>query len=68
MSKNSNKFKLAAFFGFLILLFSGAFFMYTQFVKKAPKVNPKEVPYRTKQSPFYVDSLKKAGYYDSLTN
>ena len=58
--------KVLVFLGFLIFLFGGTYLMYTSFIKKQPTVDPKSVPYRTKQNPFLVDSLKNAGYYDTM--
>lgn len=65
-SKRSNNLKLLVFVGFLILLFSSAFIMYNLFIANQPTVDPQSVPHRTQQNPFLVDSLKKAGFYDSL--
>ena len=67
MEKNkSQKGKLIIFIGFLVFLFGGAFFMYKTFNQNNKVVEPTTVPYRTKQNPYYVDSLKKAGYYDTF--
>jgi flagellar basal body-associated protein FliL len=67
MKKNKKQnAKLVIFVGFLLFLFAGAFFMYTTFNQHKKPVEPTTVPYRTKQNPYYVDSLIKAGYYDTF--
>jgi len=65
MEKKQNK-KIITFVLFLVFFFGGAFFMYTTFLKNRKSVDPTTVPYRTKQNPYLVDSLKKAGYYDTF--
>lgn len=65
-NQKSQKGKLVIFVGFLIFLFGGAYFMYTTFNQHKTPVEPTTVPYRTKQNPYYVDSLKKTGYYDTF--
>ncbi len=58
--------KILVFLLFLTFLLGGAALMYTVYIKGKKSVVPTSVPYRTEHNPYYVDSLKKAGYYDSM--
>ncbi|MDB4347659.1 hypothetical protein OAB01_03280 [Bacteroidia bacterium] len=58
--------KLITLILFLLFFVGGAIVMYTVFLKGNVSVDPTSVPHRTKQNPYYVDSLKKAGYYDTF--
>lgn len=58
--------KLIVFILFLVFFIGGALIMNNLFLKGKKSVDPTSVPHRTKQNPYYVDSLKKAGYYDTF--
>ena len=63
---NTQRKKIATLVLFLVLFLGGAFMMNYFFLRNKQAVDPTTVPHRTKQNPFLVDSLKKAGYYDTF--